>query len=221
MKYKTVIWDFDGTLAETLGDALDIYNELAKRHGLRTVNDPESVRNMSMTTFASRHKISLRLAPTLVSEFLAAQSVRMNDVRLYPGVADILRSLREFGCEQGIVSSNTEDNIRACLRSNGAEDYFRFIVGHSRLAGKRRALRRTIKRFGLVPDEVLYIGDDARDVKAAKAAGTDIAAVTWGISAQHLLAREAPPYSVDTPAQLLSLFEQWFDRDRHTTRSQD
>jgi len=214
MKYKTVIWDFDGTLAKTLGDALDIYNELAKRHGFRTVDDPESVRTMSMTSFAKRHKIPLRLAPRLVSEFLAAQGARISDVHLYPGVADALRSLRDFGCEQGIVSSNTEDNIRACLRSNGAEDYFRFIVGYSRLAGKRRALWRTIERFGLVPEEVVYIGDDVRDVKAARAVGADIAAVTWGISGQPLLAKEKPRYLVDTPGQLFSLIEQWFDGKR-------
>lgn len=214
MKYKTVIWDFDGTLADTLGDALDVYNQLAERHGLQPVDDPEIVRNMSMTSFAKRQKIPVRLAPLLVKEFLAAQSARISEVRLYSGVTDTLRALRDFGCEQGIVSSNTEDNIRPCLRNNGAVDYFRFIVGYSKLAGKRRALRRTIERFDLVSEKVVYIGDDVRDVQAAKAAGIDIVAVTWGISAPSLLASEEPRYLVESPAQLRSLIERGFDDDR-------
>jgi phosphoglycolate phosphatase len=188
---------------------LRIYNDLAAQHGFRPVDDPETVRSVPLTEFAGSHNIPLRKVPMLVREMLKAQSSRMSHVRLCTGVPDVLAAFRDLGCRQGIVSSNAEDNIRTCLRANGAEDFFEFIVGYTRLTGKQRALRRAVKRFDLVPEAVLYIGDDARDVRAAKTADIDIVAVSWGISARQLLEKQQPTYLVDSPAELLSLLQQW------------
>ncbi|MBC8873027.1 MAG: HAD-IA family hydrolase [Planctomycetes bacterium] len=205
MKYTTVIWDFDGTLADTLGGALEIYNDLAAQYGFDPIDDPETVRSMPLSDLASSHNIPLRKVPVLVRSFLKAQRLRMSDVRLCAGVYDVLLAFRELGCRQGIVSSNAEDNIRTCLRANGAEDFFEFIIGYSRMTGKQRALRRVIRQLELTPEAVLYIGDDVRDVRAAKTAGADIAAVSWGISARQLLEEHQPDYLVDSPTELLAL----------------
>ncbi len=208
MKYSTIIWDFDGTLADTLGDALGIYNDLAAQHGFRPIDDMETVRNTPISELVGSHNIPPRKIPLLVRGFLKAQRERMSDARLCPGVSDALAAFRESGCKQGIVSSNAEDNIRTCLRANQTEDFFEFVVGYSRMTGKQRALRKVIKRFDLVPDAVLYIGDDVRDVKAAKTANIDIAAATWGISSGTLLKTHQPTYLVDSPAELPSLLQQ-------------
>ncbi len=205
MKYTTIIWDFDGTLADTLADALRIYNDLAAQHGFRPIDDPETVRNTPLNEIPGSHDIPLRKVPLLVRGFLKAQRSRISNVRLCAGVSDVLAAFRDSGCQQGIVSSNAEENIRICLRANRAEDFFEFIIGYSRLTGKQRSLRRAIKQFDLAPEAVLYIGDDTRDVKAAKTAGIDIAAATWGISARPLLEAHQPTYLVDTPAELHSL----------------
>ena len=207
MKYTTVIWDFDGTLADTLGGAMEIYNDLAAQHGFRPVDDLETVRSMPLADFAGSHAIPLRKVPVLVRGFLEAQKSRMSDVRLCSGVSDVLLAFRELRCRQGIVSSNAEDNIRTCLLANRAEDFFEFIIGYSRMTGKQRAIRRVIKQLDLIPEAVLYVGDDVRDVKAAKAAGIDIAAVSWGISARPLLETHQPTYLVDTPAELSPLLQ--------------
>lgn len=208
MRYETIIWDFDGTLADTLGDALGIYNDLAAQYGFRPIDDLETVRNTPLNELVGSHDIPLRKVPLLVRGFLKAQKGRMSDVRLCPGVLDALSAFRESGCRQGIVSSNAEENIRSCLLANQVRDYFEFIVGYSRLTGKQRAIRNVIKRLGLTPETILYIGDDVRDVKAAKTASIDIAAATWGISARPLLEKHQPTYLVDTPAELTSLLHQ-------------
>lgn len=207
MKYETIIWDFDGTLAETLTDALRIYNDLAAQHGFSPIDDLETVRNTPLSEFAGTHNIPVRKVPLLVRGFLRAQKARMSDVHLCPGVPDVLAAFRESGYRQGIVSSNAQGNIQTCLRANGAEDFFEFINGHTRLTGKQRALRRAIKRFDLTPETVLYIGDDVRDVKAAKTAGIDIVSVSWGISARPLLESQQPTHLVDTPAELQLLLQ--------------
>jgi phosphoglycolate phosphatase len=78
-------------------------------------------------------------------------------------------------------------------------------MGHSRLFGKRRALARARKAEGMRRNEVLFIGDEVRDVEAAQAAGVDVAAVTWGFNSRVALAKCDPTYVVDSPEELLQL----------------
>ena len=61
----------------------------------------------------------------------------------------MLEQIGRSGCRMGIVSSNAEDNIRTCLRANGAEPWFEFVVGYPRLLGKQRGLRRILRKTAL------------------------------------------------------------------------
>ena len=192
MAYKLIAWDFDGTLADTLHGALAIYNGLAGRHGFRPIKDPEAVRGMTTAAFLKAHRVPLLKVPLLLREFLAAQKSRMDQVRLCAGVAELVRALRGDGVRQGVISSNNEQNIRTCLRANGVEDCFEFVVGYSRLFGKQQAIRRILKQRKCPPGELLYVGDEVRDIEAARAAGVDVASVTWGLNTEDLLAEHRP-----------------------------
>ena len=91
------------------------------------------------------------------------------------------------------------------LRANGAEQHFAFVVGYPRLFGKGKALKRILRAERLHRDEVLYIGDELRDIEAAKKAGVRVAAVTWGFHTAELLRTGAPDYVVDDAKELVSL----------------
>jgi phosphoglycolate phosphatase-like HAD superfamily hydrolase len=131
----------------------------------------------------------------------------MAQVRLYPDLVDVLRGLHHGGWRQGVVSSNSEENIRICLRSHAVEPCFEFVRGYSRLWGKSQALRRVLRGAALDPREVLYVGDEVRDIAAAQDVGIAVAAVTWGIHSKNLLAQHAPTHLIDYPCQLLELLE--------------
>jgi phosphoglycolate phosphatase len=205
MKYHTLIWDFDGTLADTLPLALRIFNDLARRRGYRPVEDPEAVRHQGTIAFLRAHGVPLLKLPLLVREFLAAQKREIATVRLVPGIAETVTTLRERGHRLGVLSSNTRENILTCLKNNGAAAPFEFVVGYTRLLGKGRALRRLLKEQRADPRTVLYVGDEVRDIEAAREAGTDVAAVAWGLHAAAFLARHGPTYLVAQPGELLSL----------------
>jgi phosphoglycolate phosphatase len=119
MRYRLIVWDFDGTLADTLALALATYNDLAARHGFRRVDDPSSLRGLSTRAFLSRHGISLLRLPLLIKEYLAATRNRMAGVRLFDGLPELLCDLKERGYRQGVLSSNSVENIRGCLCANG------------------------------------------------------------------------------------------------------
>jgi phosphoglycolate phosphatase len=207
MRYPFILWDFDGTLADTFACTVRVYNELAAAYGFRPVDDAQAVRAMPLRAFLRAHRIGLLQLPLLVKRVLARQRGEIARVPLFPGVAEVLQAVREAGGRMGVLSSNATDNIRACLGASGVLELFEDVTGYRRLFGKGRALRRFLKAHGLRGGEVLYVGDEARDVEAAREAGIDVAAVTWGYQARQLLAEHAPDYLLDRPAELLGLLD--------------
>jgi phosphoglycolate phosphatase len=186
MRYRLIVWDFDGTLADTLEVSAEAFNLLASRHGFRPLDDLAAVRRLSTTAFLRHHRIPLWKIPMLAAEFRMAVQGRMGAVRLFAGVAEVLHEMR------------------ACLAANGAGDAFDFVVGYPRLFGKATAIRRLLRRESVGPREFLYVGDEVRDVEAARKAGVDVAAVGWGFHAAELLAGQTPTYFWAQPGEALT-----------------
>jgi phosphoglycolate phosphatase-like HAD superfamily hydrolase len=130
----------------------------------------------------------------------------MFKVQLFPSVAEVLEVLRRSGPRMAVLSSNSRENVRACLRASGSEDHFEAVFGYRRLFGKGRAIKWIRMRSrGVAGRKVIYVGDEVRDVTAARQAGVDIAAVTWGYNTRELLAAQGPNFLVDSPDELLTL----------------
>jgi phosphoglycolate phosphatase-like HAD superfamily hydrolase len=182
-----------------------IYNELAAASGFRPIDDPQAVRGMSLLPFLRAHGIGVLQVPLLVKRVLTRQRAELASVPLFPGVAAVLHAVRAAGGCMSVLSSNAADNIRACLGANGVLELFEAVVGYRRLFGKGRALRRFRKAHALGPSEVLYVGDEVRDVEAARHDGVAVAAVSWGYQARQLLAEHAPDYLLDRPEELAAL----------------
>lgn len=205
MKYQFILWDFDGTIADTLAIALGVYNRLADERGFVRVEDPEAVRNMGMRDFLASHNVGLHHVPLAFAAFLKEIRERIPSVRLMQGVQDALEKISALGLSQGIVSSNQTDVIRSCLQQNQVDHYFEQVIGTSRIFGKEHRLKRVTRKLKMEASAVLYVGDEIRDIEAAQGAGLDVAAVTWGLNASDALSRHNPTYLVHTPQQLLNV----------------
>ena len=120
-------------------------------------------------------------------------------------MSDALTALHATGTRLCILSSNQEATIRKCLAANGVEHLFGFVVGNPQLFGKARAIRKIRKREKVERGEFVYVGDESRDLDAAKKAGVSEAAVAWGFHAPELLAGMNPTYMLAHPAELLKL----------------
>jgi phosphoglycolate phosphatase len=143
--------------------------------------------------------------PKIIRAFQAKAAEHAPHLKLHPGVADALAALHARGVRLGILSSNQEANIRKCLAANGVEHLFAFVVGHPQLFGKARAIRKIRKRERVDRGEFVYVGDESRDLDAAKKAGVSVAAVAWGFHTPELLAGMNPTHMLANPAELLRL----------------
>jgi phosphoglycolate phosphatase len=202
--YQILLWDFDGTLADTMGLAVRTYNGIAARRGFLPIADPARAREMGLLAFLRDHGIPMRKVPSLLKEYLAATASQMPAIRLVDEMPDTLRALKAVGYRLGILSSNSADNISACFGANGLESVFDFVVGYPRLFGKAAALQRILKRERIRREDILYVGDEIRDLEAAKTVGVDSAAVGWGFQPLVVLAKGCPKFLWTTPREVLA-----------------
>ena len=108
----------------------------------------------------------------------------------------MLRALSESGVRLALVSSDHEANARAQLGEANAALFSDFACGAS-LFGKPKKFRRVLKRAGVEPECTVAIGDEVRDIEAARSAGIACAAVTWGYAAPAALRAHAPDFVFD------------------------
>src|SRR5262245_1501707 len=205
MPFKLIVWDFDGTIVDSLAASVGIFNRLASELGHRPVEDLTAARALTTRQFLRHHGVSLWRLPRLVRRFKAAAAEEADKLRLFPGLPAAFAELHAGGTRLGILSSNNEETIRRCLRASAVEEFFAFVVGYPKLFGKGKALKRIVRADRPQKSDVLYIGDEVRDVEAARKAGVASAAVTWGYHAEPLLRANRPDHVVCEPGMLAGL----------------
>jgi len=209
MAYRCVIFDFDGTLADTLDETLSIMNELASEYGFRAMNTHEigGVRHMRVGEFRRYLGIPAWRLPRLLIEGKRRLGQRMQTITPIPGVPEMLRELRLRVPMLGILTSNSEENVAAFLERHALVP-FDFIISSRKLLGKAKHLRRIVKRRGLAHEDTLYVGDELRDIEAAHAAEIPVAAASWGFNSRTSLHAAMPDHMLDSPGALLALCPQ-------------
>lgn len=203
---RVLLFDFDGTIADTRTIAHGILNDMADEFGFSPLpcGDLETARDMGTREFIRYLGISNWRVPMIARRGLQLLHERMDLVNPIAGVPEVLSSIHERGEKMGILTSNSEANVASFLKRHDLP-YFHFIRTSSKLFGKAREMNRLIRSEKLVPSEVLYVGDETRDIEAARESGLRMAAVTWGYNSESALAALNPDYLLASPKDLLSL----------------
>ena len=115
---------------------------------------------------------------------------------------DTLTALKAQGYRLGIVTSNTRSTVDSFLNTQQLDSLFDFVHAGRGLLGKARILRRLVKQYRLQPAEVLYIGDETRDVEAAQQVAIATIAVSWGFNSRVVLEQQNPDVIIDDPREL-------------------
>lgn len=209
MLYKTLVFDFDGTIADTLGETRLIFNRIAPDYGIRQVAEHEldHLRHLSLKDLLDHLKIPKRRVPALIARGTTMMRGNITQLQLIAGMPEVLVELRRHVRSFGILTSNATANVDLFLRTHGLREQFDFISSTSKLTGKAKHLKAIRKTFSLENEELLYIGDELRDVKASQKADIPIAAVTWGFNSRQSLAAAKPTYLFDRPSDFLTLLK--------------
>lgn len=191
--YRLVVLDFDGTLADSAGWVLAALNDAAAPYGFRPISaeEAEVLRGHDNRAAIRRLGVPFWKLPAIARHMRARMAEEAEAIRLFPGTEAMLQGLSQAGTTLAIVSSNTEETARRVLGPELAGLVACFECGAS-LFGKARRFRRVLARTGIPRATAIGLGDEARDIDAARAAGIDTAAVTWGYATAGLLASRQP-----------------------------
>jgi len=208
MPVPVILFDFDGTIADTLLCLWQIGGQLAVEAGYASLPALEKLRHMTSQEVLDELGIPMIQVPWVVRRLRRELYRRIPEVPVCLGMGTALQSLHSRGWILGIVTSNSTRNVRAFLRHHRMESWFSIVHSESSLLGKSRILRRLIHQHQW--HQVVYVGDETRDVTAAKTIGIPVIAVGWGFNTAVALEGAAPQALALTPDELVRILSAWF-----------
>jgi HAD superfamily hydrolase (TIGR01549 family) len=206
VKYSTVIFDFDGTIADSFTSFFVVWNKIAVENSYRVVSaeEIETFQGKTSQDVVRDLGVPFFKLPFVLQRARKEFGRMMPEIPLVPGMKEALFELRSQGIQLGLLTSNALENVQAFLQANEV-DFFDFVIASSSLWGKARRIEKMISTHRLDNNQVLYVGDETRDIEATHKAGIKVAAVSWGYNNAEILERFSPDYLVSIPQELLLL----------------
>jgi phosphoglycolate phosphatase len=207
LPYKLAIFDLDGTLADSFPWFSRVLNGVADEFGFRRVREDEvdALRRLGPRELLKHLDVPLWKVPRIATHMRRLKAQHLADIPLFPGAPAMLRVLSDKDVRLAMVSSDHEVNVRTQLGPELAALVAQFACGAS-LFGKAAKFRRVVKRSGLAPADIIAIGDETRDIEAARAAGIACGAVAWGYADPAALRAQKPDHMFtaieEIPAQI-------------------
>ncbi|MGD9568980.1 MAG: HAD-IA family hydrolase [Sedimentibacter sp.] len=206
VKYKYVFFDFDGTLADTEEVNFVIYQKLAEKYNLRniTIDELGHLKKMSARELMAYVELKKRYLPFILKR---GKNLLKHDIKnIKPCKSDMFSTVQQLKCmgiQTAIITTNSKINVQIFLEENNA-DIFDFVASSS-MFGKETKMKKIIRKEKLALDEVLYVGDEIRDIHAAKNTGIHIASVAWGYNTVESLKKHKPEYIIYEPPELIDI----------------
>jgi phosphoglycolate phosphatase len=200
---RLVLFDFDGTLADSLGFFANVFDALAAQHGFAPLAraDLAELRRMPVRAALARLGLPARKLPAVAHGFVARMRAEGAGVGLFDGIGAALDHLAARGVGLALVSSNARDNVLRALGPRHAAQFGWIECGMS-VFGKAPRIRRVLRQAGCAPRDALFVGDTETDLAAARAAGVPFGAVAWGYGDIDALRSLAPDRIFHSPDEL-------------------
>ena len=207
---KVIIFDFDGTLADTIDILLSVTNRLSAEFGFKSATKEElaQLSNLNSWQILQYSGISIFKFPLLIRRLKAELHSELPHIQLFPGIKEVLLELKKRGFQLGIITSNSRENVLGTLEKNGLQDTFTFIDSSSTF-GKHKVINRWLKTEHINAEEVVYVGDEIRDIAAARKTGIKVIAVGWGFNSPEALAAQNPDFLIERPQELIEIMNSW------------
>lgn len=206
MKTPYLLFDFDGTIADSIHPLFEMLNKMAPQIGVNPVSWAEfdRLRDMSPRQILRELKIPFFKMPKLIRLVLDEYRDIISHLQPCEGVLELLSELKRQNIPHALLSSNNDYNLIAFLAKYQI-DSFAWVEGTEGVLNKSRYLRKQIRKHKLERYDLYYIGDEIRDIKAARHNKSKSIAVSWGLHSHRHLQKCQPDYLVDKPLEIVEI----------------
>jgi phosphoglycolate phosphatase len=204
----TIIFDFDGTIADSFDVIVGIFERITKRNEKLTDEAIDELRGYPLEQVATKLAIPMWKLPFLLFRGRRMMSRHMHEIPVFAGMPKVIEELHAQGHELFLVSSNSHRNVKKFLKAHHMYKYFVEIKGNAGLIGKARILKRLMKANSLDIKDAIYIGDETRDIVATRLIGMRIIAVTWGFANSGFLESMKPTAMAHKPQDIIQILEE-------------
>jgi phosphoglycolate phosphatase len=201
---RLVVFDFDGTLSDSGDWFLSVADDLARTFRFRRVrpDEVEMLRHKSSREVIAYLGIARWKLPLIAWYVRRLVGRNVGQIELFPGTPNLLEQIAAMGIRIALVTSNSEGNARRILGQRHAQRIDHYACGSS-LFGKAPKFRRVLRRLEMAAAETLAIGDETRDVEAAREVGMRAGSVLWGYAAEGALIAARPDALFREPQDIL------------------
>lgn len=196
-----ILFDFDGTIADTISAGLEIINSHAEKYGYKRL-DGDINTHFSALQLVKLAEVKLWKLPYLIYQLKKKLSEKSDELKVLPEAPALIKKLSEEGYELGILTSNSLKTVKAFLKKYELDSFFSFLRTDVSLFGKKKALAKAKK---VINKKIIYIGDELRDIEACKKNDIPIVSIPWGLNSFESLEEHNPGLVAKTADEAYNL----------------
>lgn len=203
-KLNCLIFDLDGTLADSYNVFLKAFKIVAEEFNLKTADlSSEHLKNLGTREILNELGVSLIQLPFITKRGREEMWKLREELYLFNDVEETLNTFIKEGVHLAILTSNSSELVHYLIPESIAEHID--ILKPSALFGKAGAIKKYCKEKKFIKAEVGYVGDETRDIEAANDAEVNSIAVSYGFNSKIALQKYSPTLIIDDFKSLLKL----------------
>ena len=202
-----IIFDFDGTIVNNRDYFVEFLAKEADRWPL-TSDDRKMLVGLDLISMARKLGIRWFKLPTVYFKGRKNMANELSGFEVYQGMTELIKKLHKEGHVLFIVSYNSLRNIRLFLKHKDLNHYFFEVYAGISVFGKAGMFNKLLRENNLKNKQVVAVGDETKDILAAKATKIRSVAVTWGLSSAEDLLKLQPTAIANNIAELTKILEE-------------